>query len=70
MCQCRGVQEGTAGLTESTLKMHLLECVDKFWYMGDMIYAGGGVEAGSIARIRSGWKRQTQGKGTKQRCCI
>ena len=29
-----------------------LECVDKFCYLGDMIGAGGGVEAAVIARIR------------------
>ena len=34
-----------------------LECIDKFCYLGDMIGAGGGVEAAVIARIRSGWRK-------------
>ena len=34
-----------------------LECVDEFCYLGDMISAGGGAEASSVARIRSGWKK-------------
>ena len=34
-----------------------LECVDKFCYLGDMINAGGGVEAVVTARIRSGWRK-------------
>ena len=33
-----------------------LECVDKLYCLGDMIGAGGGVEAAVIARIRSGWR--------------
>ena len=34
-----------------------LECVDKFCYLGDMIRAGGGVEAAVNARIRRGWRK-------------
>ena len=50
-----------------------LECVDKFCYLGDMIGAGGGVEAAVIARIRSGWKKFSEllprltSKGTSSR---
>ena len=31
--------------------------VDKFWYLGDMLSAGGGADASSITRIRTGWKK-------------
>ena len=34
-----------------------LERVDKFCYLGDMISAGGGLEAAVNARIRSGWRK-------------
>ena len=34
-----------------------LECVDKLYFLGDMISAGGGVEAAVNARIRSGWRK-------------
>lgn len=34
-----------------------LECVDKFCYLGDVIGAGGGAEASSVARIRAGWNK-------------
>ena len=30
--------------------------VNQFFYLGDMISAGGGAEASTIARVRSGWK--------------
>ena len=33
------------------------EVVDQFCYLGDMLNAGGGAEASSIARVRSGWKK-------------
>lgn len=33
------------------------EVVNQFCYLGDMLSAGGGAEASSIARIRSGWKK-------------
>ena len=32
------------------------EVVNQFFYLGDMISAGGGVEVSAIARVRSGWK--------------
>ena len=32
-------------------------CVEEFCYLGDMICAGGGAEASSVARVRSGWKK-------------
>ena len=32
------------------------EVVNQFFYLGDMISAGGGAEASTIARVRSGWK--------------
>ena len=31
--------------------------VNKFCYSGDMLSAGGGAEASSIIRIRTGWKK-------------
>ena len=33
------------------------ERVDKFYYLGDILSAGGGAEASSITRIRTGWKK-------------
>ena len=33
------------------------EVVDQFSYLGDMLSAGGGAEASTIARVRSGWKK-------------
>ena len=32
------------------------EVVNQFCYLGDMISAGGGAEANTIARVRAGWK--------------
>ena len=32
------------------------EVVNKFCYLGDMVSTGGGAEARTIARVRSGWK--------------
>ncbi len=34
-----------------------LECMDEFCYLGDKLSAGGGAEACSVARVRSGWKK-------------
>ena len=33
-----------------------LEVVDKFYYLGDMLDAGGGTESSTVTRVRSGWK--------------
>ena len=33
------------------------EVVDQFCYLGDMLSAGGGAEASSVMRVRSGWKK-------------
>ena len=33
------------------------EVVDQFCYLGDMLSAGGGAQASSIMRVRSGWKK-------------
>ena len=33
------------------------EVVDQFCYLGDMLSAGGGAEASSVCRVRSGWKK-------------
>ena len=33
------------------------ERIDKFCYLGDMLSAGGGLEASSITQIRTGWKK-------------
>ena len=33
------------------------EVVDQFCYLGDMLSAGGGAEASTVARVRSGWKK-------------
>ena len=34
-----------------------LEVVDKFFYLGDMLDAGGGAEASTVTRVRSGWEK-------------
>ena len=34
-----------------------LKSVEEFCYLGDIISAGGGTEASSIARLKSGWKK-------------
>jgi hypothetical protein len=34
-----------------------LECVDRFFYLGDMIGAGGGVEDASRARVCCAWAK-------------
>ena len=34
-----------------------LECVKKFYYLGDMIAAGGGAGEASRTRVRSGWAK-------------
>jgi len=34
-----------------------LECVDEFYYLGDMIGVEKDVEASSIMRVRCGWKK-------------
>ena len=34
-----------------------ISCVEEFCYLGDMICAGGGAEASSVARVRNGWKK-------------
>lgn len=43
----------------SLLGMNLwnVEFMDEFCYLGDKINAGGGAEAGLVARVRSGWKK-------------
>ena len=33
------------------------EGVNKFYYLGDMLSAGGGPKASSITRVRTGWKK-------------
>ena len=33
------------------------DMVDQFCYLGDILSAGGGAEASTIARVRSGWKK-------------
>ena len=33
------------------------ERVNKFYYLGDMLSAGGGPKANSITRVRTGWKK-------------
>ena len=33
------------------------EVVNQFCYLGDMLSAGGGAEASTVARVRSGWKK-------------
>ena len=34
----------------------MLECVDKFRYLGDMIGSGGGAEAASRMRVKCAWE--------------
>lgn len=54
---CAGNQIAPVRLDRLDIGDMSLECVDEFCYLGDMISAGGGAEAGSVARIRSGWKK-------------
>jgi len=35
----------------------ILECVNEFCYLGDMIGVGGDVEANSIMRVKCNWKK-------------
>ena len=53
-----GTRVQLGGLTEISLGMdQQLECVDKFWYLGDMIGAGGGAGESSRARVSSAWAK-------------
>ena len=54
---CDGMIECPAEIKKVELCGQEYEVVDKFCYLGDMLNAGGGAEASSIARIRSGWKK-------------
>ena len=54
---CAGKQVTPARVERFVYRDISLECVDKLCYLGDMISAGGGVEAAVIARIRSGWRK-------------
>ena len=49
MCEGEGGKDWMVG--ESSV------CGEEFCYLGDMIGAGGGAGASSVARVRSGWKR-------------
>ena len=44
-------------ITSVKLKGTEYEAVDQFCYLGDMLSAGGGAEASTVARVRSGWKK-------------
>ena len=57
--ECSRCVEGT-GHGEVKKEMEIeyvgkLECVDKFFYLGDMIGSGGGAEEASRARVRCAW---------------
>ena len=49
------------GVSEIAKKIKLgnsdYEVVDEFCYLCNMLIAGGGVEASSVMRVRSGWKK-------------
>jgi len=40
--------------------LNKLECVDKFFYLGDLIGASGGAEEASRARVRCAWENSRE----------
>ena len=54
--EVQGSVQGSVQSKDLTLGVgEILECVDKFCYLGDMIGKGGGAEEASRARVRSAW---------------
>ena len=54
---CRGERVEGERRERVELAGESFSCVEEFCYLGDMICAGGGAEASSVARVRSGWKK-------------
>lgn len=54
---CRGEHVERERRERVELAGESFSCVEEFCYLGDMISAGGGAEASSVARIRSGWRK-------------
>ena len=55
--QCLHPQEVSEAPKKIKLGNGDYEVVDQFCYLGDMLSAGGGAEASSVMRVRSGWKK-------------
>ena len=53
---CLGPQVSDNDYKAVELDGNKYEVVNQFFYLGNMISAGGGAEASTIARVRSGWK--------------
>lgn len=53
---CVGVDKGREKSRRGWFLVERHECVEEFCYLGDMMSAGGGTGASSVARIRSGCK--------------
>ena len=54
---CANAQAASENIKKISLDGVEYDVVDQFCYLGDMLSAGGGAEACTIARIRSGWKK-------------
>ena len=54
---CRGEQVERVRWERIVLAGESFDCVEEFCYLGDVICAGGGAGASSVARVRSGWKK-------------
>lgn len=54
---CRGERMEGERCERVELADESFSCVEEFCYLGDMICAGGGAAASSVARVRSGWKK-------------
>ena len=54
---CRGENVVRERQERVVLAGESFECVQEFCYLGDVICSGGGADASSVARIRSGWKK-------------
>ena len=54
---CENLQEQHEENKKILLDSIEYEVVDQFCYLGDMLSAGGGAEASTIARVKSAWKK-------------
>ena len=54
---CKGEQVMEVRQENIVLAGESFECVEDFCYLGDVICAGGGAGASSVARVRSGWMK-------------
>ena len=56
VCGCIPVD--SVGLKKESIGQNdKLECVEKFCYLGDMIWSGGGSEEASKTRVRCAWAK-------------